>query len=227
MTNMEKVNINKNQESNVIAYATHSIMYMNDFMCNTILSLAPYVKNEDKETQKIYRALEKRAKAHLKEQVSIFSVHMEYFAEYCSCMDEKCDDAYNALLSAVKAKYEAVGIEKSEYMAMVEVMRVIASFVKESTNNIIASCIKVTRKACALDVFMLRDIAKIAENFTRWVFRKVRDEDYSSVNDDENVVLSFKDFCEAMLDYNLFVNSSNIAVKEVNLIKKDGKEVKE
>ena len=215
MTNMEKVNINKNQESNVIAYATHSIMYMNDFMCNTILSLAPYVKNEDKETQKIYRALEKRAKAHLKEQVSIFSVHMEYFAEYCSCMDEKCDDAYNALLSAVKAKYEAVGIEKSEYMAMVEVMRVIAS------------CIKVTRKACALDVFMLRDIAKIAENFTRWVFRKVSDEDYSSVNDDENVVIAFKDFCEAMLDYNLFVNSSNIAVKEVNLIGKDGKEVKE
>ena len=60
---MEK--ITKTQESNVIAYATHDIMYMNDMLCNITKSLRDDVKKRDKEANKIYGAIHKRVKKHL------------------------------------------------------------------------------------------------------------------------------------------------------------------
>lgn len=105
---MEK--ITKTQESNVIAYATHDIMYMNDMLCNITKSLRDDVKKRDKEANKIYGAIHKRVKKHLDEQMRVFSVHIGYFADFCAHMDDFCEPKYLSLVKAIERRLKAENV---------------------------------------------------------------------------------------------------------------------
>ena len=209
---MEK--ITKTQESNVIAYATHDIMYMNDMLCNITKSLRDDVKKRDKEANKIYGAIHKRVKKHLDEQMRVFSVHIGYFADFCAHMDDFCEPKYITLVKAIERRLKAENVSDSSYLAKVEALRVFADFVKVSTEDIVKSARSVTPKAYALDVFTLHDIARIANNFMLWEFRKVEKAKYDCLDTDADIIDAYKEMCETIIDYGIFVKSSNAAVKE-------------
>lgn len=85
---------------------------------------------------------------------------------------------------------------------------------KVSTEDIVKSASSVTPKAYALDVFTLHDIARIANNFMLWEFRNVEKAKYDCLDTDADIIDAYKEMCETIIDYGIFVQSSNAAVKE-------------
>ena len=87
--------ITKEQEDRLLLYSIYTILYLNDTACFSVQQLNKDVMERDKESQKIYKALLKRNKFYLNKMASIVDRSIDYYCDYCTAMDEICDNAYS------------------------------------------------------------------------------------------------------------------------------------
>ena len=95
------------REDNILKYTTYTILYVNDLACNCIKDLMPFIAHKDKETQKIYGALLKRATNYLRFVRSVIKEESNNFlADYNSVMDDINDESVVLFKEAIINAYK-------------------------------------------------------------------------------------------------------------------------
>lgn len=205
--------ITKEQEERLLLYATYTILYMNDMACFSIQQLSKDVMKKDKESKKIYGALTKRTKTYLDKISRIVDNKMDYYCDFCTEMDNLCDDAYVLFKESLNKAYKDANIVGYEYMAKVETMRSMVELSVEAGKKVITSVSTVTPKAKWLGNYLFVEMMRIANNFAKWAYRKVPQETSINFNEESDVMQKFKKLSECLIDFYSFDKAYRNAIE--------------
>lgn len=196
----------KEKQENLLRFVTFSVTYFNDALCNEIKFLQPYAKGKDKETIKIYGALLKRANDYLKTISKKIGDEIGNYSEYCSVMDELCDEKIKQLRNAIKQLLDERCIQDSEFIARVECIRMLADSNVFCTKALIEKSSTLNKETKKLSPYILEDVKRIARNLMSWVciyYKLPKDIDANTNNiseildDVEQTFVGYKNFTEA------------------------------
>ena len=180
---------------------------MNDTACFSIQQIGKHVKEKDKESQKIYRALTKRCNQYLSDINKIVDNKMDYYCDYCTEMDNICDSSYFNFRTSLKDTYKKAGIDDYEYMAQVETMRSMIELSVEAGKRVLEDINKYSINAKYLGNFLFLDILRVANNFSNWAYRKVSKDARVNLNEHSDVMKNFRELSACMIDYESFNTS--------------------
>ncbi len=205
------MDLKEKQEENILLYSTYTILYLNDTACNCIKDLSPYMQNKDKESKKIYGALMKRAKCYFDNINSLIGDKIEYFADYCSEMDDilykPTLDFKTALLKLYK------GLDDCEYYAQIEITRSIIGLSISVSNKIIEKASKITQNASWLKQYVLSDLGRIANNLSDWAYHYTPKDFKIDLNKQSALMDSFSKLSQAMVDFESFDKAYRKAIE--------------
>lgn len=165
---MEKVS--DDVKDRIALYATYAMLYINDITCNEILFLDNYITDKDKETKKIYGALKKRAKQYLSDIRKIVGDHNLYYSEYCSSMDDFCDEKLEDLKESIVNAIKAKGIDEYEFVGKVATVEILTFHAITSAEYLIRESAKFAPDSNRLKKYILSDINRVANNLTKWLW---------------------------------------------------------
>lgn len=192
------------KETNLLLYSMYTMLYLNDTACNAIKELEPYLKDKDKESQKIFGALKKRANTYFDTLNKIVGDRIDYYADFCTEMDEL---SYTPLLNLKNALYDVYvqeNLDDCEYYTQVETMRTLVDLSVIASNQIYQSALNETKEAERLKFYILHDLQRVANNFTKWVYRKIPHNTNLDFSKDSKVMQCFAEFSRVMLDCKSF-----------------------
>lgn len=179
----------------VLTTAIYNIVYVNDLACASVINLMDKVKNQDKETQKIFGALVKRQRAYEEDFSNILVKSQDFLAEYNSYMDERIQDKLEAFQKAMIHSFTSRGYENAEFIALVEVMRTIIGYSVVSVEKRIQECLKYNKDSVNLRYYKLNEMKKIAENLSDWTKRKCKG---LNLNDEKDVIDAYRELDKAL-----------------------------
>lgn len=162
--------VSEDVKDRIALYATYAMLYINDITCNEILFLDNYITGKDKETQKIYGALKKRAKQYLSDIRKIVGDHSLYYSEYCSSMDDFCDEKLEGLKKAIVNAIKEKGIDDYEFVGRVAAVEILTFHAITSAEYLIRESAKITPDSNRLKKYILTDINRVANNLTKWLW---------------------------------------------------------
>lgn len=211
--------ITKEQEDTLCLYAIYTILYMNDMACFSVQQLNKQVMNKDKESKKIYGALLKRSRLYLNKIEEVVDRTLDVWCDYCTNMDDICDDAYSKFKEELFNTYNKSNIEDCDYMANVEVMRSMVELSVEAGKHIIKDVCMYIPDATWLQNYLLVDMMRVANNFANWSYRKVPRDVKINFNDESEVMVKFHEFSSLLIDYGNFNKSYHQAGSNININK--------
>lgn len=204
--------MNKEQQANCTLYSMYTILYLNDATCNNILALSKYVKNRDKETRKIFGALEKRSFDYFYKLRKIIGLDkMYFFSDFCSEMDGVVDPLIEKYEESIKKTYEKHGLTDCEFYAKVETIRSLSDLSIIAGKRILERLLEVSDKSKNLNQYLLTEINRITQNFATWVYRK--EKKGIDLNKEEDVLNNLNKLYQEVIDYKNFEKSYKEALK--------------
>lgn len=195
--------ISKEQEERLLLYSTYTILYLNDTACFAIQQLGSKIP-EEKEVKKIYGALLKRSKEYLSKIDKIVDNKMDYYCDYCTAMDDICDEQYFAFKKSLQNAYAYANIENEEYFSTIETMRSMVDLAVEAGKKVISSINAALPKANWLLNYLPNDMLRVANNLAKWEYRKIPKDIVIDFNEESEVMQEFRKLSECMIDYNSF-----------------------
>lgn len=206
--------VNSNPQANVKLFAFHSCLYANDISYFAIKGLKSYIKDKDKETRKIYGALEKRAETYYSSIMTMLKDYEYFFADYNSEMDSINDDNIAILTSKIEEIYNNAGVEDSTFLAKTEVARSIVMLSVHLINSMQRKLREVHIEIPTLKYFSLQEVSNVIENFSKWVNR--RNPAIVDVGKNEEIISIFNAIGETLGSYKNFEKAWYYAVKQDN-----------
>lgn len=174
----------------IVTTSIYNIMYVNDLACACVIQMKDFIKNQDKETQKIFGALEKRQRAYEHLISKIIETNIEFLSEYNSCMDESVLPKLEDFINEIKLDLDSIGVENSYFVALAEIARTIVGYSVKNVENRVKECLKYKKDSVHLRQYKMSDMLRVAENFSNWVSRKCGKLD---LNKCENVMKAYRD----------------------------------
>lgn len=193
----------KEQEERLLLYSTYTILYLNDTACFAIQQLGSKIPNE-KEVKKVYGALLKRCKEYLSKIDKIVDNKMDYYCDYCTAMDDICDERYFAFKKSLQKAYDSSNIENAEYFSTIETMRSMVDLAVEAGKKVVSSINVALPKANWLLNYLPIDMLRVANNLAKWEYRKIPKDIVIDFNEESEVMQEFRKLSECMIDYNSF-----------------------
>lgn len=187
-------------ESKVTKIAIYSILYVNDLACYTVCNLFDHVKEQDKETQKIYGALLKRYKKYDHYLLELLNDQIYDMAEYTSDMEENVMPKLNDFIQAMTDAIKSINVDNYSFIALVEVMRVMLEYSVMNVENMVKACLKYQKDVVYLRQYKLTEMKAIAENLSEWCSRKCNGFD---LNKCDNVVNAYESLDKILTDIDL------------------------
>lgn len=194
----------KEDEQKILLYATYTILYLNDTACNCVKDLIDIVKSKDKESQKIYGALTKRALGYFRNINDIIGDKIDFFADFCSEMDDICDQLLVDFKNSIRDAYMRCSLEDSDYYAKVETMRSMVGLAMFASNKIINTAKDKISDISFLKNYVMTDMSKIADNFSNWAYRNVPKNLNVNFNEESEVMVIFRELSQKMVDFESF-----------------------
>lgn len=195
--------ISKEQEERLLLYSTYTILYLNDTACFAVQQLGSNIP-EEKETRKIYGALLKRSREYLSQIEKIVDKKIDYFCDYCTEMDNICDEQYFVFKNSLQKSYAIANIKNAEYFATIETMRSMVDLSVEAGKSVVSKISAALPKAKWLLNYLLVDMLRVANNLAKWEYRKIPKDIVINFNEDSDVMKEFRKLSECMIDYNSF-----------------------
>lgn len=205
--------LSKQQEEQILLYATYNILYVNDIACNLAKELVPVIAQKDKESKKIFGALMKRVHQYSNMIENIVGDKIFYLADYFGEMDDIVDPIIDEFRSEVSKAYHEAGIEDCSFYAKVETMRGMFDFAKFSAQVMIEKTSVVTKRTGNLKFYVLESMAQIANNFADWTYRHIRKDVNVEFGEDSNVMKCLARLNEALMDFDNYQKSYNKAIE--------------
>lgn len=203
----------KEQEETLLLYATYSILYLNDTACFAIQQMANKVKYKDKESQKIYGALMKRCKHYLTTINKIVDKNVDYYCDYCTAMDDICNGAYCQFKMSLLDAYKKENLPDYDYLTEVELMRSMLELSVEAGGKIIKDIKSVIPQVAWLERYLLKDMERVADNFSKWAYRTIPKECGIYLGEQSDVMKKFRFLTTCLIDYYSFDKAYKNAVK--------------
>lgn len=159
---------------NTLLYGAYISLYANDMACNTIKGIAPYVKNKDKETRKIWGALNKRIKAYF-EMVSscVKDDGLNFLCFFNSVLDECCDEPMESMKDIVSEIIHNRGFDDDGLLLNTIIGHITVEMAVGTVGTLSGQIKKDTDNKQDLEVWVLTDLQRVMRNFYTWVMRKV------------------------------------------------------
>lgn len=154
--------------------AIYNMVYVNDLACACIIDMKDKVHTQDKETQKIFRALAKRQVEYEKRLVGILGEHINFCADYNLEMDETVHDKVTGLFDAIYEYLQDKEVENYEFIAYAELAYTLIEYSILSINKRIEECRKYNKDVVNLQAYKLTEMCTIAKNLCDWLGRKCK-----------------------------------------------------
>lgn len=158
----------------IVTTSIYNIMYVNDLACACIIGMKDLIKHQDKETQKIFGALEKRQRAYEHLIADILHGNIDFLAEYNSFMDESVQPKLSEFICQMKYALESINTENSQFVALSEIARTIIGYSVKNVENRVKECLKYKKDSVHLRQYKMLDMLRVAENLSNWVSRKCK-----------------------------------------------------
>lgn len=207
------------REDNILKYATYTILYANDLACNCIKDLKPFIAHKDKETQKIYGALLKRATNYLRFVRGVIKEESNNFlADYNSVMDDINDESVVLFKEAIINAYKQGNISEYEFLGNVEVARSMFYLSIATLDCLISKLSSSAINSFCLNTYSLKPYSYIMDNFVKWCYRFAEKEMSCDldISKDEEVMKHFVKINENLLNYESFDKCYSEALKLAN-----------
>lgn len=207
------------REDNILKYATYTILYANDLACNCIKDLKPFIAHKDKETQKIYGALLKRATNYLRFVRGVIKEESNNFlADYNSVMDDINDESVVLFKEAIINAYKKGNISEYEFLGNVEVARSMFYLSIATLDCLISKLSSSAINSFCLNTYSLKPYSYIMDNFVKWCYRFAEKEMSCDldISTDEEVMKHFVKINENLLNYESFDKCYSEALKLAN-----------
>lgn len=188
----------------IVTTSIYNIMYVNDLACACIIQMKDFIKHQDKETQKIFGALEKRQRAYEHLISNIIETNIEFLSEYNSCMDESVQPKLDTFINEMKSALDSIGVENSYFVALAEIARTIVGYSVKNVENRVKECLKYKKDSVHLRQYKMLDMLRVAENFSNWVSRKCGKLD---LNKCDNVMKSYRDLDKTLTNREIINNA--------------------
>lgn len=185
-------------ESYIITTSIYNMMYVNDLAGSCIIELADKIKDQDKETQRIWTALIKRQREYEKNIGKILTNDLDFFAEYNLNMDEMVQDKVLRLTSEIGSALKENSVDNYGFIALTEVMRTMVGYSVMNVENRVKECLKVNKDSVNLRAYKMSDMLRVAEDFSNWVCRKCKGID---LNKCEDVMTAYRDLDKALNNF--------------------------
>ena len=191
-------------ENYIVTTSIYNIMYVNDLACACVIDMQDYIKQQDKETQKIYGALIKRQREYERNIARILESKTDFLAEYNSYMDESVQPKLKTFIDELQIALNSVGTENSKFVALTEVARTMVGYSVLNVEKRIEECLKFKKDSVHLRGYKLNDMLRVAENFSDWVSRKCKKLD---LNKCENVMNAYRELDKVLTDKEVIGNA--------------------
>ena len=207
-------------EDNAALFAIYIALYVNDTACNCIYDIKPYVAGKDKETRKIYGALNKRADHYFEHVRKVVSLKNRYFlAEFNQVIDECCDQSTEMLVRSVRGCLREHNIEDDGLICKTIVAQVLTEFALNTVTAMSNKLKEDNSKMRGLDGWKLRDIQRVMTNFYLWVCRKVPDEVIMDMQKLIDTITTL--YANSVTNYQNFEKAYHAAIKREKEIEND------
>lgn len=164
-----------------LLFMLYTTLYSNDMVCNSIKDLERYVRDKDKETQKIYGALHKRVGEYFKKTNKILNESSYFLADFSAYLDDYVDDALFNLRSFIYSNYVDAGIDDAEYLSCLEMTRSMCAISCEHIDGIQKQLVKENLLPHRFEYGNMTDMFRILNNLCLWSYRKI----------DKNIMVDF------------------------------------
>lgn len=203
-----------NQHDRALAFATYTVLYVNDTVCNCVRLLSPMIAKRDKETRKIYGALKKRANAHLRRLDKVLADKAAYYADFCGEMDDKCDPLLDNYKHTLERVFASSNVQDASYYAHIEMIRTITAYSVKVIDALVDKIKEHTPLATRLRYWQLVEMPEIADNLAKWVYREIPADVSIDFNACDDVMSTFNALCEAWFDYDSYYEALQIVRDE-------------
>ena len=188
----------------IVTTSIYNIMYVNDLACACVIDMQDYIKQQDKETQKIYGALRKRQIEYERNIARILESKTDFLAEYNSYMDESVQPKLKTFIDELQIALNSVGTENSKFVELTEVARTMVGYSVLNVEKRVEECLKFKKDSVHLRGYKLNDMLRVAENFSDWVSRKCKNLD---LNKCENVMNAYRELDRVLTDREVIGNA--------------------
>lgn len=207
----------ENNQDTLLLYSTYVALYLNDNACNSFRDLGVYIRNSDKESQKIYRAVMKRINSYFEQLNKIVEEHSEFLSDIFSSLDDIIEDAQHEYESFLYDMYLDVDKEQAEFLSKLDLSRSLVAISVHGNKTINANLSKMIDKPYgSLAQYRLTEILRVADNLASWVFRHY-DMDKISEEKKKLAVQKMNELVQILVGKEAFDKSYNKAVEQNGL----------
>ena len=188
-------------ESFALQLAIYNMIYVNDLACACVIDMRDKIGKQDKETQKIYRALSKRQRRYDKAIEEIMgNDEIGHCAEFNLRMDEHIQPLVEDLYDQIYNYLHINNIENAQFIALAERAYIVLGYSVISINKRIKECLKYNKEVVNLHSYELTEMRDIAKNLCDWVSRKCKAVD---LNKSPEIMESYQKLDKGLTDVNI------------------------
>lgn len=197
-------------EEDIIMTCIYNIIYVNDLACSCVIDLQDYINDQDKETQKVYRALKKRQKEYEAFLNETLTDKLSLLAEYNSAMDDHVLPVIEWFKDAMRKQISNASDDNVDFISLVEVARTIIGYSTISVEKRIEQCLKYNKDSVNLRGYKLVEMLSIVENLSKWTTRKCKKID---LNDSKEIIDSYRELDKTLTNFEIINDCINKAKK--------------
>lgn len=189
-----------------LLFMLYTTLYSNDMVCNSIKDLERYVRDKDKETQKIYGALNKRVGEYFKKTNKILNESSYFLADFSAYLDDYVDDALFNLRSFIYSNYADAGIDDAEYLSCLEMTRSMCAISCEHIDGIQKQLVKENLLPHRFEYGNMTELFRILNNLCLWSYRKIDKDTMVNFNKEE-LAAKINDVMHGIFNFERFNNA--------------------
>lgn len=185
-------------EEYALQVAIYNMEYVNDIACACIIDMSDKVKDQDKETQKIFKACHKRCKKYERMFIRIIGDRgMDLCAEYNSSMDDAVLPLLSELRKKIQGYLEENNVENAYFASYAELAYIMVGYSIVSIDNRIRECKKYNKDVVALQSYKMTDMFRCVKGLCDWIGRKAQGLD---LNKCPQIIEAYRNVDKALTD---------------------------
>ena len=199
-------------EEDIVKVCVYNIIYVNDLACACVVALSDKIKEQDKETRRIFSALEKRRFAYERMINDIMSDNIDILSRYGDYMDEKVQPMMDKFIEEMRNIISKVTDSNVDFIALEEVARTMIGYSVMNVENRVKECLKFNKDSVNLRMYKLKEMQSIAESLSKWVVRHCNGID---INCQKNVIDIYHELDKILTDFNFLNECINKSVTNI------------
>lgn len=199
-------------EEDIVKVCVYNIIYVNDLACACVVALSDKTKEQDKETRRIFSALEKRRFAYERMINDIMSDNIDILSRYGDYMDEKVQPMMDKFIEEMRNTISKVTDSNVDFIALEEVARTMIGYSVMNVENRVKECLKFNKDSVNLRMYKLTEMLSAVESLSRWAVRHCNGID---INCQKNVIDIYHELDKILTDFNFLNECINKSVTNV------------